>query len=150
MEEIDLCWRAKKHGYSFFVVPDSTVYHVGGGTLNYENPRKTFLNFRNSLYMIHKNHDGWLFGKIVYRMLLDGLAAIKYLTAFKGKHVLAILKAHLTYYQHLKELNMKRKAIQDATTHFNQTGFYNASLVWAHFFKGIKSFKELNKRYFVN
>jgi GT2 family glycosyltransferase len=150
MEEIDLCWRAKKRGYSFYVVPASKVYHVGGGTLNYENPRKTFLNFRNSLFMIHKNHEGWLFGKIIYRLLLDGLAAIKYLIAFRGTHVLAVLRAHFAYYRQLKDLNKKRKFIKTSSTEFNPVGFYNASLVWAYFFKGIKSFKGLNKRFFEN
>lgn len=150
MEEIDLCWRAKKRGYSFHVVPGSIVYHVGGGTLNYENPRKTFLNFRNSLYMIHKNHEGWLFGKIIYRMILDGIAGVKYLASFKGKHFGAILKAHFAYYSQLSVLNKKRKTIKDSSTTFNKTGFYKASLLWAYFFKGIKSFKGLNKRFFVD
>lgn len=150
MEEIDLCWRAKKRGYSFFVVPQSQVFHVGGGTLNYENPRKTFLNFRNSLYMIHKNHEGWLFGKIVYRMILDGIAGVKYLASFKGKHFSAILKAHFAYYGQLSALNKKRKAIKAESTTFNKTGLYKASLLWAYFFKGIKSFKGLNKRFFAD
>ncbi len=148
MEEIDLCWRAKKMGYSFFVVPSSTVYHVGGGTLNYENPRKTFLNFRNSLYMIHKNHEGWLFGKITYRMILDGIAGIKYLASFNGKHFVAILKAHFAYYGQLGSLNKKRKHIKSTSKEFNKVGFYKASLLWAYFFKGIKTFKGLNKRFF--
>ncbi len=150
MEEIDLCWRAKKSGYSFHVVPDSLVYHVGGGTLTYENPRKTFLNFRNSLFMIHKNHEGWLFGKIIHRMILDGIAGLKYLAAFNGKHFSAILKAHFAYYRQLNSLNKKREAIKKSTTTFNKTGLYKASLLWAYFFKGIKSFKGLNKRFFAD
>lgn len=150
MEEIDLCWRAKKSGYSFFVVPESKVYHVGGGTLNYENPRKTFLNFRNSLYMIHKNHEGWLFGKIIFRMVLDGIAAVKFLASFKGSHFSAILRAHVAYYRHLNTLNKKRKTIKATSTSFNKTGLYKASLLWAYFFKGIKTFKALNKRFFVD
>lgn len=150
MEEIDLCWRAKRKGYSFYVVPSSTVYHVGGGTLNYENPRKTFLNFRNSLYMIHKNHEGWLFGKIVYRLILDGIAGVKYLASLKVKHFTAILKAHFTYYSQIGTLNKKRKFIKSESTDFNRVGYYKASLLWAYFFKGIKTFKELNKRFFVD
>ena len=148
MEEIDLCWRAKKMGYSFYVVPSSKVYHVGGGTLNYESPRKTYLNFRNSLYMIHKNHEGWLFGKIIYRMILDGIAGAKYLASLKGKHFVAILKAHFAYYGSLSTLNKKRKHIKSVSGEFNKTGFYKASLLWAYFFKGIKTFKGLNKRFF--
>jgi GT2 family glycosyltransferase len=148
MEEIDFCWRAKKRGYSFYVEPKSIVYHVGGGTLNYESPRKTFLNFRNSLYTIHKNHDGFLFGKILWRMVLDGIAGVKFITAFKFKHFRAILNAHSAYYSQLGTLNKKRRAIKKESRTFNSTGHYKASILWAYFFKGIKSFQALNKRYF--
>jgi GT2 family glycosyltransferase len=148
MEEIDFCWRAKKSGYSFYVQPNSTVYHVGGGTLNYESPRKTFLNFRNSLYTIHKNHEGFLLGKMLWRMILDGIAGVKFLTAFKFKHFSAVLKAHFAYYSQLQKLNQKRKTIKKASTAFNSAGHYKASILWAYFFKGIKSFQALNKRYF--
>ena len=148
MEEIDLCWRAKKQGYSFFVEPKSTVYHVGGGTLNYENPRKTFLNFRNSLFTIHKNHEGFLFGKIIWRLVLDGIAGLKFLLSFKFSHFAAILKAHFAYYGEIRRLNRKRKQIKRESTVFNKEGLYKASLLWAYFFKGIKSFQELNKRFF--
>jgi GT2 family glycosyltransferase len=60
-------------GYKFRAIPASVVYHVGGGTLNYQSPRKTYLNFRNSLLMIHKNYDGFLFWLLLRRMLLDGI-----------------------------------------------------------------------------
>ena len=149
MEEIDFCWRAKKQNHSFYVVPASKVYHVGGGTLNYENPRKTFLNFRNSLYTIHKNHVGWLFGKIFYRLILDGIAAAKYLVGFQFKHIFAILKAHGAYYSNIPVLNKKRKQIQNDSTAYNKAGLYKASLLWAYFFKRIKKFEGLNKRFFV-
>jgi hypothetical protein len=148
MEEIDLCWRAKKRGYSFYVEPNSLVYHVGGGTLNYESPRKTFLNFRNSLYTIHKNHEGILIGKVIWRMMLDGVAAIKFLTSFKFKHFAAIMKAHFAYYGQLKKLNQKRRFIKNNSTSFNSTGHYKASILWAYFFKRIKTFRALNKRFF--
>lgn len=148
MEEIDFCWRAKKRGYSFYVEPNSIVYHVGGGTLNYESPRKTFLNFRNSLYTIHKNHEGVLMRKVLWRMVLDGVAAIKFLTSFKFKHFAAIIQAHFAYYGQLKKLNQKRMLIKKTSTSFNSTGHYRASILWAYFFKQIKTFKALNKRFF--
>ncbi|WP_107037251.1 glycosyltransferase family 2 protein [Brumimicrobium mesophilum] len=149
MEEIDFCWRAKKQNHSFYVVPTSKVYHVGGGTLNYENPRKTFLNFRNSLYTIHKNHVGWLFGKVIYRLILDGVAAVKYLVGFQFKHIIAILKAHGAYYSNIPTLNKKRKQIKLESTEYNKGGLYKASLLWAYFFKRIKKFEGLNKRFFI-
>lgn len=150
MEEIDFCWRAKKQNYAFYVVPASKVYHVGGGTLNYENPRKTYLNFRNSLFMIHKNYRGWLFGKIFYRLVLDGIAGVKYLTSFQFKHIIAIIKSHFAYYANLQKLNIKRKQIKRESTDYNATGFYKASLLWAYFYKRIKAFNGLNKRFFVD
>lgn len=150
MEEIDFCWRAKKQNYSFFAVPESVVYHVGGGTLNYESPKKTYLNFRNSLYMIHKNHDGWLFGKILYRMFLDGTAGLKFLIAFKFQHIGAILKAHFSYYKNIKRLSQKRIKIRMESKTFNKTGFYNSSILWCFFFKRVQKFKKLNKRRFIH
>ncbi|HLW29649.1 MAG TPA: glycosyltransferase [Brumimicrobium sp.] len=150
MEEIDFCWRAKKQNHSFYVVPTSVVYHVGGGTLKYENPRKTYLNFRNSLYTIHKNYEGWLFGKIFYRLTLDGIAGVKYLFSFQFKHIFAIVKSHIDYYRNLSVLRKKRKQIQSESTTFNKAGFYKASLLWAYFFKRIKKFEALNKRFFIH
>lgn len=150
MEEIDFCWRAKKQNHSFYVVPTSKVYHVGGGTLNYENPRKTYLNFRNSLYTIHKNHEGWLLGKMFYRMVLDGIAGVKYLLSFQFKHFFAVINSHFSYYKHIPVLRKQRKQIQLENTKFNKVGMYKASLLWAYFFKRIKKFEGLNKRFFVD
>ncbi|MEX2485605.1 MAG: glycosyltransferase family 2 protein [Brumimicrobium sp.] len=148
MEEIDLCWRAKKKGHSFYVEPKAIVYHVGGGTLNYENPRKTFLNFRNSLFAIHKNHEGLLFGKMLYRLILDGVAGAKLLVSLKFNHFLAVLKAHLAYYKEIGSLNKKRAEIKRNSTDFNNAGLYKASIIWAYYFKKIDTFKALNKRFF--
>ena len=150
MEEIDFCWRAKKRGYSFYVIPSSKVFHVGGGTLNYESPGKTFLNFRNSLYTIHKNHEGWLFGKIFCRMSLDGLAGFQFLIKFQFKHFAAVVRAHFSYYLNIHKLHKKRKLIKRESTNFNKGGYYSASILWAYFFKRIKSFKRLNKRFFIH
>lgn len=150
MEEIDFCWRAKRRNLSFFVVPASKVYHVGGGTLNYNHPRKTYLNFRNSLFMIHKNYQGWLFGKIFYRLTLDGIAGVKFFLGLDFKHVLAIVQSHIDYYRSLPSLRKKRKQIQLESTQFNKAGIYKASLLWAYFFKRIKRFDALNKRFFVD
>jgi len=148
MEEIDLCWRAKNQGYSFQVEPASTVYHVGGGTLNYENPRKTFLNFRNSLYTIHKNHHGWIFGKIFHRLLLDGVAGCKYAVAFKFKHVGAIIKAHFAYYGKLSSLSKTRKELKQLRKNPSTKGYFRGSILTSYFIKGIKKFEFLDKNLF--
>ncbi|MFA5574838.1 MAG: glycosyltransferase family 2 protein [Brumimicrobium sp.] len=144
MEEIDFCWRVKRRNLSFFVIPSSKVYHVGGGTLNYQSPQKTYLNFRNNLYMIHKNYGGWLFGKMFFRMCLDGIAGVKYLLSFQPKHTWAIIKAHFSYYGTRTKLHQKRKKLIQESTVFNSAGLYNTSILWSFYFKGIRRFRDLN------
>lgn len=149
MEEIDLCWRAKKMGYSFHVQPKSVVYHVGGGTLSYMSPRKTYLNFRNSLYMIVKNHDGWLFPKLFVRMCLDGIAGIRFLIKGELKNLWAVLNSHFSMYANLSTLLKKRKEIKKTATNPNNNGHYKGSILWAYYFKRINKFSQLNQRLFV-
>ena len=148
MEEIDLCWRLKLRGKKIFYCPDSAVYHVGGGTLNYMNPKKTFLNFRNSLYMIAKNYDGFLFGKIFKRLILDGIAGGLFLVKFQFSHFIAVLKAHFVFYTKLSSLLKKRRAIKQSSASFNKAGLYNGNIVTQKFIKGIKYFSELNEQDF--
>ena len=148
MEEIDLCWRLKKRGYQFKVCPASVVYHVGGGTLPYSSPRKTYLNFRNSLYMITKNHDGWLYPKLFYRMSLDGLAALLFL--FKGEfnQFSAVFNAHMAFYAKLRTFLKKRKAVKISSTTFDRSGLFGGNILWNHYVKGVKSYAKLNQRLF--
>jgi len=148
MEEIDLCWRAKKIGYQFWVVPSSVVYHVGGGTLPYSSPRKTYLNFRNSLFMIVKNHHGLLFPKLFYRLSLDGVASVRFLLKGEFKQLMAVFNAHMAMYGQLNTLLKKRKAIKRTRTNPNNAGLYGGSILWARYFKGIHHFSELNQRLF--
>lgn len=148
MEEIDLCWRIKKLGYSFKIIPSSEVYHVGGGTLDYLSPKKTYLNFRNSLYMITKNHAGWLFPKLFYRMLLDGIAAMMFLFSGKPRHFWSVFRAHIDFYKHISTMLKKRKELKKTQIDFNATGLYRGSILWAKYFKRIHSFSNLNMRLF--
>lgn len=98
-EEIDLCWRAFNAGYQIQYTSKSVVYHVGGATLQQGNPRKTFLNFRNSLLMLVKNlPKSGLYRILILRMILDGLAGIQFLLKGKPRHTIAILKAHFSFY----------------------------------------------------
>src|SRR5665213_1345257 len=72
MEEIDLCWRMRNRGWKVMYCGESTVFHVGAGTLSKQNPKKTFLNFRNNLVLLAKNHaPGWFGLKLFLRMVLD-------------------------------------------------------------------------------
>ena len=99
MEEIDLCWRMRSKGWKLACIPSSLVYHVGGGTLNKTSPFKTYLNFRNGLFLLIKNLPlRQLIWKLPVRLILDGLAAIKLMIQISPRHMLAILKAHLNFY----------------------------------------------------
>ena len=145
MEEIDVCWRMKNIGYQIYVEPQSTIYHVGGGTLNKLSPRKTFLNFRNNLITLTKNASPrFLFFKIIYRMILDGVAAFKFLFEGNGSHFMAVIKAHFSFYAHLPSTLKKRDEMRlrddfvEATT-----GVYTENIVFAHFVKGVKKYSEL-------
>ena len=95
MEEIDLCWRILLTGSDIVAVPQSMVYHLGGGSLPASNPRKTYLNFRNNLLMLHKNLPDSTRGKKLFvRRLLDTIAWAKFMATFDFKNANAILKAH--------------------------------------------------------
>ena len=135
MEEIDVCWRAHNLGYAIRYVKDSVVYHVGGATLKNSNPKKTFLNFRNSLFTLTKNASGNLFSLIFVRLLLDGLAALKFLIEFKFLHILAILKAHFSFYSHLPRLLKQRKQLENSYNYYQIS-----SIVWTYFVRKRKEF----------
>jgi len=143
MEEIDLCWRLKRHGYRIWYEARSTVYHLGGGTLNYMSTHKTFLNFRNNLYMLHKNYPGMLFPKIYKRLLMDGLAAGKFLTSLQFGHFWAVVRAHSSYYGKLGSLNRKRRQLKAESKVNAISMVYPRSVVVRYFFGGIKKFSDL-------
>ena len=148
MEEIDLCWRLKKQGYKFMAVPRSKIFHLGGGTLAYNSPRKLYLNFRNSLFMIVKNHEGILFFKLINRMILDGIAALRFIVKGEFKNFSSVFNAHVAMYYRLSTLLKQRKEIKAKSTQFNSKGLYKGSILWARYFKGITYFKDLNQRFF--
>lgn len=127
-EEIDLCWRAYNLGFTTKYVGASTVYHVGGATLNAVNPKKTYLNFRNSLCTLTKNAEGALFMIIFTRLTLDGIAALKFLFSFKLAHFNAILKAHFNFYANLPRLLRQRKQLPKKKKYYQTT-----SIVWSYF-----------------
>ncbi|WP_431136759.1 glycosyltransferase family 2 protein [Psychroserpens mesophilus] len=127
-EEIDLCWRAFNAGYITKYVGASTVYHVGGATLNAIHPKKTYLNFRNSLFTITKNAYGFLFGVIFIRLILDGISGLKFLIHFQFRHFLAILKAHYSFYSNVSRLLKQRRQLPKKKNYYKTT-----SIVWSYF-----------------
>jgi len=133
-EEIDLCWRAQNLGLSIFYNGHSTVYHVGGATLNEYNPQKTYLNFRNSLCNLVKNTPKkGMFILIFTRLVLDGIAGVKFTLELKPLHTFAIIKAHFGFYGMLAKMLKKRKTMQQ------QSNYYlTKSIVWDYFIRGKK------------
>ena len=95
-EEIDLCWRMRNKGWKLACIPQSVVYHLGGGSLSYDNPRKTFLNFRNNLLMIYKNRRfPWIV--LTLRFFLDYAAAAMFLVTGKTGSAKAVYEARKEY-----------------------------------------------------
>lgn len=132
-EEIDLCWRIFNCGETIYYTGDATVYHVGGATLNSLSPKKTFLNFRNSLFSILKNAPStYLVPLILTRLALDGIAGIKFLFELKPQHTLAILKAHFSFYSKFGKMYAKRQ--QHQKKHY----YKRKSIVWDYFILGKK------------
>ncbi len=150
MEEIDLCWRIKRAGYKVMAFPESTVYHLGGGTLNYQNPRKTFLNFRNSLYTLYKNESKSTYlWKTLMRLILDAPAALRFLLLGQWKDLWAIIKSHWSFFSQIPRLHRKRKRDQDLIEKIRigpsrvEKGRYKGSIIWAYFAKGKRTFDQL-------
>ena len=112
MEEIDLCWRLKNEGYKVYCCPQSVVYHIGGGTLPQNSPRKTYLNFRNNLSLLVKNLPKQrVFPVLAFRIVLDWVAAMKFLFEGCKEDFKMVFKAHWGFYKRLKTLRKKRKSV---------------------------------------
>jgi GT2 family glycosyltransferase len=141
-EEIDLCWRLQLAGYRVMACPASVVYHVGGGTLPKGNERKVFLNFRNNLIMLSKNLPGieaW--SKVSFRILLDVISAYKSLFAGEATYFIAVLRAHLGFTKWL--LRGQRHSVFPKKRGGELRGLYGGVIVWDHFVRHKKTFKEI-------
>ncbi len=146
MEEIDLCWRLKNKGYRIMACPGSVVYHVGGGTLPKSNPRKTFLNFRNSLWLIAKNLPArYFYIYIIFRLALDEMAAARFLFGGQFRDFLAVYKAHLAFV--LKWRSMRRES-RDLPPKL-PCRLYKRSIALDFFLGGKKYYNQLKKKHFV-
>lgn len=143
MEEIDLCWRIINHGYKIYYCPDSEIYHMGGGTLNKVKPQKTYLNFRNSLVMLLKNlHAKEIFILILTRLVLDGIAGIKFIMEGKPMHCLAIIRAHFYCYLNLKRiLNQRQKKTSKELS--NIPTIFRKSIIYQYFILKKRTFTDL-------
>ncbi len=137
-EEIDLCWRIQNHGYKVMACGATAIYHLGGATLSNINPKKTYYNFRNSLFTIVKNETKGIFLRILIRLILDGIAGVRFL--FKGKlsHVWAIIKAHFSFYFYIPKFLRKRRK-QHKVSILKKPN----TIVYSYYIKGIKKFTDL-------
>ncbi len=151
MEEIDLCWRYKRAGYKVITVPEAVVYHMGGGTLPYNNSKKMYLNFRNNLFLLYKNLINKRFSTIFARLILDGIAAFFFLAKMQFVAFPAILKAHFHFYGSLLSGSLsRRKTDEDERIRRSSIapepdtkGQYKKSILVQYFIKGKKRFSEL-------
>jgi len=151
MEEIDLCWRLKKAGYKLMCLPQLRVYHLGGGTLSYDHPRKTYLNFRNNLFTLLKNESKrrlvWL---LPSRYFMDLAASFHFFLLGKFSLSLMVWKAHFDVLKNLPQLTLSRrqynKKVSEMKFRSSRTRFgrYYLPIVWQYFFANKKKFSELN------
>jgi len=143
MEEIDLCWRLKNQGYKIFFHPDSMVYHVGGGALPNDSPRKLYLNYRNNLFLLYKNlNSSQLFWVLYKRMFLDGISACLYLISFKFRSFVAVFKGHISFYRHIFKMHKKRNKNLPKLSQIKE--IYPQSIVYNYFVKKRHYFRGLN------
>lgn len=137
MEEIDLCWRMNSRGWRLACVPQSVIYHLGGGSLNYENPKKTFLNFRNSLLMIYKNMpDTHLYKVMMARFVLDIAASMHYLLSGKPANAWAVIQAWTDYCKRKKTFASKRQDNLNAASSPYPKTIAQRSILYDYYFRG--------------
>lgn len=128
-EEIDLCWRARNKGWEVWTLGNSEVFHLGGATLP-QSPKKLYLNFRNSLWMLQKNLPSNKLYKVLWqRMVLDGLSALVFLSRAQFGNFLAVLKAHRDLYLYWSKNQVKRKA----QNNYSEDYFHSKSILWNFF-----------------
>ena len=142
MEEIDWCWRVQRLGHEIWTCGQSTVHHVGGGTLAKTNSHKTYLNYRNSLLMLYKNLPSaspWPL--LILRLIIDGLSAAPLLLRGEWASIWAILRAHFAFYGLIRQFSPKRDALRATET--TPVSRYPKSIVWAYFAERKRTFSEL-------
>lgn len=144
MEEIDLCWRLKNQGYRVVYTPESAVYHVGGGTLSYDNPQKLYLNFRNNLWLLYKNlPENQLLPILSIRMILDGVAAFKLLAELNLNGIKSVMKAHYHFHKSMPELRCKRRQAAKDGHYIQPLEKLPKSIVFQFYIRKRKRFSEI-------
>lgn len=139
MEEIDLCWRMQCRGWRLMCLPQSAVWHVGGGALAYDNPRKTYLNFRNNLLMLYKNLPAAQLRRVLFcRFWMDSMAAVQYLLTGKMAHFRAVCRARRDYrrMRHTETYREQRRENLRLATEPYPPMIAQRSIVWDYYLRG--------------
>ncbi len=140
MEEIDLCWRLWARGYKVVCIPQSVVYHLGGATLNKMNSFKTYLNFRNNLFLLYKNLPNKVFYTLFIRFILDLIAFVKFLFSLEFKNSKAVIKAHFDFFRTYHLFKNSRIENLNKLVYKEISVIYKGSIVFNFFIR--------NKRYY--
>ncbi|MGL5318685.1 MAG: glycosyltransferase family 2 protein [Bacteroidales bacterium] len=144
MEEIDYCWRLWARGYDIVAIPSSTVYHLGGATLQKESPRKTYLNFRNNLLMLYKNEPKWICRRVLLaRFFLDLVAATKMFVTGERANAKAVLCAVRDFYQTRHRYRSKRNQNEQLRKRKSIPSQYKGSLLIDFYLRGIRKFSQM-------
>ncbi|MCX6333217.1 MAG: glycosyltransferase family 2 protein [Bacteroidia bacterium] len=147
MEEIDLCWRFHRMGYKVSFIPQSSVYHIGGGALPYSSPFKTYLNFRNSIYLLYKNLPERNFQwHMFFRKIMDGIAALFFLIKGDVSSFRAVWKAHADARKNIDKLRQKREIIKATGNNVPEDLILNKSIVFEFYIKGHRTFNSLKTK----
>lgn len=145
MEEIDFCWRVKHAGYKIMVCPESKVFHVGGGTLPKRSSFKTYLNIRNNISLLYKNlPSDRLLPVFVTRLILDGVAAFKFLVDGGFADFWAVVRAHMSFYRNFNKHRKKRHSIN----HQKVSQIYQGNIVVDHFLRRKNKYTDLHPNKF--
>ena len=147
MEEIDLCWKLNRSHSLVYYSGKSAVYHLGAGTLGYNNPRKTYLNFRNGLSLIFKHLDTReLMYKLPFRIVLDWLAAVFFLFKGEGENFKSVFRAHIHFLKQLDNLRRKRKVIRRQNPDYPRRNIHPGLIVFDYYLRKKKTFQFNNPR----
>lgn len=147
MEEIDLCWRVWHSGRQIWCQPKSVVYHLGGGSLPMDSPRKVYYNYRNSLLMLTINLQSFRVLKIILRLCLDGIAGVRSMLQLKPKETWAIIKAHFGFYRRLPSAIRRQSELQSIVTRSQDLSppIYEKLIIFERFMRGKTRFTDLEE-----
>lgn len=146
MEEIDLCWRLRSRGKRITCVPESVVYHLGGATLNKENPKKTFLNYRNNLLMLYKNCESKILLQVfLARFFMDYMSAFLFVISGKFRDASAVFRARRSFWKMRPDFKAHRIENLALTTNKLIPEIYKGSILFEYYLLGKRSFAEIFK-----